>query len=210
VVALKVYAALTFDDGYLSHYHIAKSLFEEGIKGTFFIITRLKHFEGEPLLTLHPKLIRAINDMGHEIGSHSCTHPNLVRLSESDLEYELRKSKEFLSDLLKEDIVGFAYPGGFHDKRVVAKVSKYYEYARLAGKRFESKSWNAHNKCKYLIEGIGAKELLKLPLKLILYRDIKPVVIFHDDPLWVIKSVVKYLRFYGARFVTLSELANSL
>jgi len=205
-----MYVALTFDDGYVTCYEIARFLAREKVKATFFIITHLRTFEGKTLLTINPRLIKEVHELGHEIGSHSCTHPNLVRLSESDLEYELRKSKEFLSDLLKEDIVGFAYPGGFYDKRVVAKVSKYYEYARLAGKKFESKSWNAHNKCKYLIEGIGAKELLKLPLKLILYRDIKPVVIFHDDLLWVIKSVVKYLRFYGAKFVTLSELADSL
>ena len=194
MVALKVYAALTFDDGYLSHYHIAKSLFEEGIKGTFFITTRLKHFEGEPLLTLHLKLIRAINDMDHEIGSHNCTHIILTSLSHRQVEQEISESRYYLEEILSKKVRGFAYPHGFYNKDVISKVARYYEYARLAGKRFEAKTWNSCIKSRYLIEGIGYKELLKLPTKYISYRHIKPVIVFHNGPLYIVKAVIRYLR----------------
>jgi peptidoglycan/xylan/chitin deacetylase (PgdA/CDA1 family) len=206
VVTLKVYAALTFDDGYLSHYYIAEFLFKEKIKGTFFVVTYLKHFEGKPLLTLHPELIRAISDLDHEIGSHSCTHVALTSLSYRQVEQEVSESRYYLEKILNKKVKGFAYPHGFYNKDVISKVARYYEYARLAGKRFEAKTWNSCIRSHYLIEGIGYKELLKLPMKYIIYRHIKPVVVFHNDPLYIVKAVIRYLRCWNVEFVTLSEL----
>jgi len=203
---MRVYVALTFDDGYLSHYHIAKILHDEGIAGTFFIITHLQYFENKPLLTLRPEIIQVISDMGHEIGSHTCFHPNLTKLSCQHIEYELKASKSFLEGFIGKKVHGFAYPGGFYDRNVLFYVTKYYRYARLAGKRFEAKTWNAQLKSRYLIEGIGYKELLKLPIKYIIYRYIRPAIVFHDEPPYIIKAVIRYLRFYGAKFTTLGEL----
>jgi peptidoglycan/xylan/chitin deacetylase (PgdA/CDA1 family) len=203
-----LYVALTFDDGYLSHYHIAKYLYEEGIKATFFVVTHLKNFEGKPLLTIYPELLQEMNDMGHEIGSHSCTHPILTELPPWRLEHELVESKNWLEKTLKRPIKGFAYPGGFYNKNVVLAVAKYYEYARLAGKRFEAKTWNSRRRSRYLIEGIGYKELLEMPLKCIIYRNIKPVIIFHNEPLYIVKAVITYLKLWKAEFVTLKELVT--
>jgi peptidoglycan/xylan/chitin deacetylase (PgdA/CDA1 family) len=185
----------------------------KGIKATFFVITHLKEFEGKQLLTIKPELLKEMRLMGHEIGSHTCTHMPLTNLSRDKLVLELKDSKEYLSKLLGEEVMGFSYPGGFYNVHIVLEVFKYYRYARLGGKRFESRSWNANRRgrySRYLIEGIGAKELLKLPLKHIMYRGIKPVIIFHDDPPWLIEIVVKYLKSFGARFVTLGELVEAL
>jgi len=151
----RLLASLTFDDGYLSHYNIAKLLHKEGVRATFFVITHLKYFEGKPLLTAATELIQEIHDMEHEIGSHGCTHSILTSLPKSELEWELLQSKLYLSKLIGRDVRGFAYPSGFYNKKTVLYVAKYYDYARLAGKRFESKSWNANKRSCYLIEGIG-------------------------------------------------------
>ena len=205
--------ALTFDDGYLNHFYVAKMLKRRGIRATFFVITHLKEFQGRQLLTVKPELLKEMNLMGHEIGSHTCTHSILTNLSRDKLVLELKGSKEYLSELLHDEIIGFSYPGGFYNTHVILEVSKYYRYARLGGRRFESRSWNAkkgRKYSKYLIEGIGAKELLKLPLKYALYRDIKPVIIFHNDPPWLIEIVVKYLESFGVKFITLNELAELL
>ncbi|MEM4489346.1 MAG: polysaccharide deacetylase family protein [Desulfurococcaceae archaeon] len=207
---MRVHVALTFDDGYLSHYRVAKILHDEGINGTFFIITHLQYFENKPLLTLRPEIIQVISDMGHEIGSHTRSHPNLTKLPCQHIEYELKVSKSFLEGLIRKKVLSFAYPGGFYNKDVLFHVARYYKYARLAGKRFEAKTWNAQLKSRYLIEGIGYKELLKLPMKYILYRYIRPVIVFHDDPLHIIKAVIKYLRFWGAEFLTLGELFEEI
>lgn len=211
VVALdKVYVALTFDDGYLAHYHIAKYLYEEGIKATFFVITHLEAFENKPLLTIHPELLWEISDMGHEIGSHSCSHPILTRLPLRGLEREIIESKQWLEEMLTKPVEGFAYPGGFYNKDVVLAVAKYYKYARLGGKRFEAKTWNSRKRSRYLIEGIGYRELLKMPLKRAIYHNIKPVIVFHDDPLYKVKAVIAYLKLWRVEFITLRELVDSM
>lgn len=205
---MKMYAALTFDDGYLSHLDVAYFLYKLGIRATFFIITCLKNFEGKPLLTINPRYIQLINDMGHEIGSHSCTHARLDKLQANEIERELIESKRYLENLLGRKVKGFAYPSGFYNKDVVLMVARYYDYARLAGKRFEARTWNAVKRIPYMIEGIGAKELVKLPVKYVLYKNIHPVIVFHDDPIKLVNLVVKTLRSIGAEFVTLSELVR--
>jgi len=206
----RLLASLTFDDGYLSHYNIAKLLYKEGVRATFFVITHLRSFEGKPLLTIAPELIQEMHEMGHEIGSHGCTHRILTSLSEFELEQELLQSKQYLGRLIGSDIRGFAYPGGFWNKKVVLYVAKYYDYARMAGKRFESRSWNANKKSCYFIEGIGAKELVKLPTKYFIYRRVMPVIVFHDDPWFVVKLVIRLLRAWGAELLPLNELVNHM
>ena len=63
-----------------------------------------------------------------EIASHGVTHQNLLKLSDSDLEDELSKSKQVLLD-----IVGYAnsyaYPYGAYNEYIKTVVSKYYKYA---------------------------------------------------------------------------------
>ncbi len=64
-----IYVTFSFDDGYLEHYSIAKELYRLDIPATFFVITGLTSYMGKKLLITEPKLIREIEDMGHEIDS---------------------------------------------------------------------------------------------------------------------------------------------
>lgn len=108
-------------------------------------------------------------------------------------------------------VKGFAYPLGSWNKRVVLEVSKYYYYARLGGRRFESRSWNAQRRSRYLIKGITPRELVKLPLRLVYYKlSIKPVIIFHREPLFMIEGVIKTLKAMKANFVTLYEISRAI
>ena len=205
---MKVYAALTFDDGYLTHSNIAYLLYKQGIRATFFIITHLKKFENKPLLTINPRGIQLISDMGHEIGSHSCTHPFLDRIPMSRVEQELRESKLYLERLIGKEVKGFAYPYGSYNKSIISVVRKFYRYARLGGRRFEAKTWNAYKLSSFMIEGITPKELVKFPIKYILYKNIRPVLIFHDEPIKFILNIIKILQGIGVEFITLSELVD--
>lgn len=63
--------------------------------------------------------LREINNNGHEIGSHSMTHPLLPQCSNSDLQTEIGKSREVLQEKLKIPIETFCYPNGDYDERVV-------------------------------------------------------------------------------------------
>jgi peptidoglycan/xylan/chitin deacetylase (PgdA/CDA1 family) len=71
--------------------------------------------------------------LGHEIGSHTCTHPNLTFLPQDELERELKESKDSLENLLDKEITSFAYPFTAYNEAVKKTVHKYYDVSRGGG-----------------------------------------------------------------------------
>jgi len=194
--------ALTFDDGYLEHYRVAKELYRADIPATFFVITGLKTYNGRKLLSAEPRLIRDIVDMGHEVGSHSHTHRDLTRLTPDEIDFECRTSKELLEGVIGRDIVGFAYPYGSFNSTTSSIVSKYYRYARTMG---PYNRWNKDANI-YAVGSTGVRHLPKLLL------GVKPrllVITFHTD-LHLVKLAILFLNLFNARFATLSEALKSV
>lgn len=72
----------------------------------------------EELATMTWDQLRALVERGVEIGSHTRTHPHLPRLSDEELEVELRESREVLEAALGRPCRFFAYPYGEEDRRV--------------------------------------------------------------------------------------------
>ena len=60
---------------------------------------------------------------GVTVGAHSRTHADLPACSPSELEREVRGSKEDLEDLLGKRVTSFAYPTGLLNDEVVAAVA---------------------------------------------------------------------------------------
>lgn len=85
---------LTFDDGGRSAITAARMLEEYGYKGHFFVITDRVGDENY----LKWSDIDQLVDAGHLIGSHTCTHVNLVAAGEKKRKEELIESKEELED----------------------------------------------------------------------------------------------------------------
>jgi len=208
--------ALTFDDGYIEHYRVARLLNRLGIKATFFIITHLTRFEGKRLLTSRPKLIEEINQMGHQIGSHTKTHPNLTSIPLHKVEEEARESKQLLEDLTGNEVRGFAYPYGAYNTNIVNIIGKHYEYARGSGANPSESPFNAETKNRYIL-GVfakGAKDIrriLQLPTKLIEHGPstcIRIAIMMHKESLSEILALITYLRLLPGetRFLTMSEL----
>lgn len=56
---------------------------------------------------------------GHEIASHSLTHPILTNLSDSECLKEIVDDKKILGDVMGYEIRGFAAPGGYVDDRLI-------------------------------------------------------------------------------------------
>ena len=79
--------ALTFDDGPDSRWtpQILDILKREHVPATFFVI-------GENALTLRSLLLREVAE-GHEVGSHTYTHPNLATVSEGQVRFELNTTQ---------------------------------------------------------------------------------------------------------------------
>ena len=118
--------ALTFDDGYRGHLdHVLPVLERFRFRATFFLVSDrmggtntwdARHGD-------RPRSLMGWNDAaalaarGMELGSHSRTHPFLTNLSESELENEIRGSKETIEDRLGGPVRFFSYPHGLLDSR---------------------------------------------------------------------------------------------
>jgi peptidoglycan/xylan/chitin deacetylase (PgdA/CDA1 family) len=68
--------------------------------------------------------LRELAERGVEIGSHTVTHPRLTKLTDDELDRELRDSRERIADELRRPCRFFAYPYGDEDARVRASTRR--------------------------------------------------------------------------------------
>ena len=124
------YMSLTFDDGFLNHYGIARTLYKLDVSASFYIPTGRTYFHNGPAgrLVDRPDLIREMVDMGHEIGSHTYTHRDLTKLTSAEVERECAESKLALSGIIgsKSEVIGLAYPYGLFNEITIEEVRRYY------------------------------------------------------------------------------------
>jgi peptidoglycan/xylan/chitin deacetylase (PgdA/CDA1 family) len=127
---------LTFDDGHEENAANALPLLEQnGFKSTQCFATTF--IEGKPQATLDKVL--AFKNAGHEICSHSVTHPFMTTLTDTNLDYEAKHSQEYLESLVGQPIRDFATPYGDYDVRVNETLKKYYDAHRTVDEGFNSK-----------------------------------------------------------------------
>jgi peptidoglycan/xylan/chitin deacetylase (PgdA/CDA1 family) len=206
--------SITFDDGYISQLKFAKLLARLGIRATFFIITHLKSFESKQLLTINEENIATLVEMGHEVGSHTATHEILIKLDRFKLEEELKSSKRYLEDIIGREVLGFAYPYGIYNLRVIREVSKHYYYARATDILPFDDPLNIKVWSKYTIGSASVKTIGKVLLYAMnptFSSYIKPTVFIHDvKPVKaaMLYSLIHVLRKLDAKFLTMKELAE--
>ena len=137
--------SLTFDDGYYSQYEKAvPALNAHGFKGTFFIFTDYADY-----FNLWDRW-REAAVMGHEIASHSKTHPFLTALPLSEAEYEIVTSQMLIdAEIPGQKSVTFAYPYGDLNAAVKALVQKYYIGARGVREALNDASTDLYNAVAY-------------------------------------------------------------
>lgn len=116
---------ITFDDGYESLCRYGAGVLKEhGFTACTFLVAgfvgrrslwdvwlgpRPRHLSWDEIFRL--------KGLGFEFGSHSLTHPDLTRVSDTRLSEEVEGSKELLERRLGP-IQFFSYPFGRHDSRV--------------------------------------------------------------------------------------------
>jgi peptidoglycan/xylan/chitin deacetylase (PgdA/CDA1 family) len=123
-------AALTFDDGFTGVLeHALPEVQRHGLPITVFLVAQTLTDEGlDPwwvrtppswsLTTLTVDEVLHLRDLGVDLQSHSWAHQDLPELDEDACEQDLRRSREFLEDLLQESVPYLAYPRGLHDEGV--------------------------------------------------------------------------------------------
>jgi peptidoglycan/xylan/chitin deacetylase (PgdA/CDA1 family) len=119
--------AITFDDGYADNHEFALPLLvEHGIEATFFLTAGfvdrdrstlerfrfLREVDDEMIQPLTWGQVAEMLHAGMHVGAHSYHHPNLARLAERELAYEVTHSKRIIEDRIGREISTMAYPFG--------------------------------------------------------------------------------------------------
>jgi peptidoglycan/xylan/chitin deacetylase (PgdA/CDA1 family) len=112
--------AITFDDSYEDNFAAARTLHEHGLPATFFIPTQYVGTDARfpwdahlpPLPNLTWDQIRQMAAWGHDIGSHSVSHPNFSRLSDDEALFEMAESRRVLTEQVGVPPRWFAFPYG--------------------------------------------------------------------------------------------------
>lgn len=185
--------ALTFDDGPEppGTPKVLDVLDRHGVRGTFFVVGRA--------VDAHPALLRRIREAGHEIASHSYTHPRLTKLSDAEIRSEVERTDDAIARAVPElppvDMFRLPFQIGDRSKRVQAVLAE----------RF-----------KYLVDWtVDSQDYLPLSVDQILRRTAKPaqvngaIVLFHDrrpDTAAAVDRLIPQLEAAGFAFGTVSEV----
>ncbi len=109
--------AISFDCAYGNEYTkiILDVLDEYNVKCTFFTV--------EFWATKYSQDLIEISNRGHEIGTHSKTHPNMSKLSVDEITNELISSKTIIENLTGKKVELFRPPYGDYDNDVIETAS---------------------------------------------------------------------------------------
>ena len=206
--------SITFDDGWKNQYTRAFPVLDRyGIKGTFYIISRMPEYmlhEGEG--RMNDEEIRILSNKGHEIGAHSQTHPHLQISMPWKVRREVEGSKKDLEDRGFK-IEAFCYPYGRRNwfvDRVVANFG-------FLGARLAHGEYNTNTTDKFHLEAKCLRNFTTL-------EEVKNwidnamdkwlILVFHqienNPPGWgveqgMLEDICRYIKYKNLEVVTVSE-----
>lgn len=123
----------SFDDGYEDNYLEAYPILKKfGYTAIFYI--PYKSIGREDLFPrdiresnrlahnrfMNWKQIKSMYKAGMEIGSHTLTHNDLMRMNDTQAKQEIVESKKMIEDKIGDKITSFCYPGGYFNERHAA------------------------------------------------------------------------------------------
>lgn len=130
---------ITYDDGVIQDVRFVELLNKYGVKGTFNLNSELMkqefswtHPNGMEVKRLSPEAALHIYD-GHEIASHTLTHPYMYVLSEDEIFRQMLEDKTNLERMFGREVKGFAVPFDYYDERIANCTIKCgFEYSRMS------------------------------------------------------------------------------
>ena len=139
---------ITYDDGILQDIRFVELLNKYGVKGTFNLNSKLmeEEFEwthrcGMTIKRLSPDVAVELYK-GHEIASHTLTHPDFANLSEDQIMYELSEDKKKLEEWFGCEVYGFGVPFDYYDEVVAECVKRCgFKYARNSEESYSYSPW---------------------------------------------------------------------
>lgn len=126
---------MTFDDGHEDNVTTALPLLNQyGFKTTQCYATEF--IEGVPGAADN---VLAFFNSGHEVCSHTVTHPFMTLLNQTQLDYELSHSQQVLQNIIGQPVRNFASPYGDYNQNVNNTIDNYYQAHRTVDEGYNSK-----------------------------------------------------------------------
>ena len=130
---------VTYDDGVLQDVRFVELLNKYNLKGTFNLNSYLMenefewiHEKGYVIKRLSKECALALYN-GHEIASHTLTHPYMQDKTEEEILYEMKMDKKKLAKLFGSEVKGFALPFDYYSDLLEACAKRSgFAYARIS------------------------------------------------------------------------------
>lgn len=130
---------LTYDDGVRQDIGMVELLNELGLKGTFNLNSQLmetgytwQHESGMTVRRLTPHEAAGLYE-GHEVASHTLTHPYLAELPREEVLRQMGEDKRKLEELFGREVRGFALPFyGWTETLRACALECGFSYARIS------------------------------------------------------------------------------
>ena len=136
----------------------------------------------------YPELVKEIHARGHEIGNHSDTHPQMSKLSESQIRQELKGMSDKVEALTGQRPTLFRPPYGDYDNKVVTVArAEGYEVVQWS---VDSLDWK--NK--------GVEDLIRRATAKVEKGDI---ILFHNDSKYILDALPTILKTYREQGFTM-------
>ncbi|URZ04887.1 polysaccharide deacetylase family protein [Clostridium felsineum] len=120
---------MSYDDGKLPDRKLVSIFNKYGIKGTFHINSGLigdeNRLKCDEIKTLY---------IGHEVSSHTLTHPTIARCPMEQVTKEILMDRENLEEIVGYPVRGLSYPNGSYNDSIKKLLKPLgIEYSRIVG-----------------------------------------------------------------------------
>ncbi|EDL66341.1 polysaccharide deacetylase [Bacillus sp. SG-1] len=176
---------LTFDDGPgRALPEILDILEKEDVKAGFFWQSRLLH---------HQRPWKRALDSGHLIGTHSCNHKNLTRLSFEEQLADLSRSKEAISKVTGQNVTYFRPPFGQFNEDTIAAASELGMHTVMW--RIASMDWELKN------------DPDQIKTFIMDHLEDKAIILLHELPqtVKILPSLIRQIKQQGYHFQLLGS-----
>lgn len=120
---------MSYDDGKFADRRLVSIFNKYGIKGTFNLNSGLVH-DG---IRIDPSEWQQLYK-GHEVATHTVTHPTIDRCPNTEIISEYLNDKQFLESVMGYPVRGHAYPNGSFSKRIERIMEDLgIKYGRIVG-----------------------------------------------------------------------------
>ena len=165
---------------------ILKALDQNDVRCTFFMV--------EFWTEKYPEYVKKIDEAGHEIGTHSKTHPYMSKLSEAEIRAELSSSSEAITAVTGKKVDLFRPPYGDYDNLVIDTAKSMGIYCI---------QWD--------VDSLDWKDLSATDIAMRIINGVKPgsIILCHNNGLHTAEAlplIFSTLQNRGYEFVPIGEL----